>query len=133
MDHLSPQNSNEIIRMNSDDQDLSDEGLDLGKSKNLNRVASIDRYADDEDDDGEDIDEAMDQIDTAIQTLKELIETNELKKSSLSEFTDTLEDPQLEPYVQKSDTVSQLYQTVKSMQHEKDKQARQELKDHLTD
>lgn len=121
MDHLSPQNSNEIIRMNSDDQDLSDEGLDLGKSKNLNRVASIDRYADDEDDDGEDIDEAMDQIDTAIQTLKELIETNELKKSSLSEFTDTLEDPQLEPYVQKSDTVSQLYQTVKSMQHEKDK------------
>ena len=46
MEQASPLNSNEIIRMNSDDQDMmSSGGLNLGKSKNLNRIASIDRYA----------------------------------------------------------------------------------------
>ena len=62
----------------------------------------------------------LDQIDTAVLTLKELVETNQLKKSSIKEFLQTMEEPENEPYVQKSDFLSQLYNVVHSMQNEKD-------------
>ena len=128
MEHTSPHNSNEIIRINSDDQDMmSSGGLNLGKSKNLNRNASIDRYANDQEND--DIDDVLDRVDTAILTLKELVETNQLKKNSIKDFLLMMEEPGIEPFVQKSDFLSQLYNIVHAMQNERDSQARQELKE----